>query len=60
MKLPEVLSIDEFKGNAGDEKYQCILVDPIKHKVLAIIPCRKQQQLIHYFSSFHKTNWVGN
>lgn len=24
MMLPEVLSIDEFKGNAGNEKYQCL------------------------------------
>ena len=27
-KLPEVLSIDEFKGNAGGQKYQTILPDP--------------------------------
>ena len=38
MMLPEVLSIDEFKGNAGNEKYQCILVDPAKHRVLDILP----------------------
>ena len=25
--LPEVLSIDEFNGNAGGEKYQTILTD---------------------------------
>ena len=29
-KIPQVLSIDEFKGNANGQKYQCILVDPIK------------------------------
>lgn len=28
--LPKVLAIDEFKGNTGNEKYQCILVDPKK------------------------------
>ncbi|MFA9381318.1 MAG: transposase family protein, partial [Acetanaerobacterium sp.] len=27
-RLSEVLSIDEFKGNTGCEKYQCILTDP--------------------------------
>ena len=27
-KLPEAISIDEFKGNAGGKKYQCILTDP--------------------------------
>lgn len=26
--LPEVLSIDEFKGNAGGHKFQCILTNP--------------------------------
>ena len=36
-KLPEVLSIDEFKGNAGGEKYQCILTDADQRKVMDII-----------------------
>ena len=27
-RLPQALSIDEFKGNASTGKYQCILVDP--------------------------------
>ena len=52
--LPEVLSIDEFKGNAGNEKYQCILVDPAKHRVLDILPGRNQQCLTQYFYSFPK------
>ncbi|MBZ4668471.1 MAG: family transposase [Defluviitaleaceae bacterium] len=50
-KLPEVLSIDEFKGNAETGKYQCILVDPKKKKVLDILPDRKQSCLVEYFSS---------
>ena len=54
MMLPEVLSIDEFKGNAGNEKYQCILVDPAKHRVLDILPGRNQQCLTQYFYSFPK------
>ncbi|MCD8087586.1 MAG: hypothetical protein LUE22_03225 [Oscillospiraceae bacterium] len=29
-KLPAVLSIDEFKGNAGHQKYQAILTNPEK------------------------------
>ena len=52
--LGEAISIDEFKGNANSEKYQCILVDPIKHKVLDIIPDRKQATLAHYFYSIPK------
>ena len=49
-----VLSIDEFKGNAGGQKYQCILVDPIKHSVLDILPSRSQTQLVSYFRSIPK------
>ena len=50
-KLPEVISIDEFKGNAETGKYQCILVDAKKNRVLDILPDRKQSCLIEYFSS---------
>ena len=52
--LGEAISIDEFKGNANSEKYQCIIVDPIKHRVLDIIPDRKQATLAHYFYSIPK------
>lgn len=56
--LPEVLSIDEFKGNAGGEKYQCIVTDGKLHKVLDILPNRKQENLIAYFKSFSTRNSV--
>ena len=49
-----VLSIDEFKGNASTGKYQCILVDPVKHKVLDILPDRTQNHLVSYFYSIPK------
>ena len=48
-KLPEVLSIDEFKGNAGGQKYQTILTDPKERKVLDILPDRYESNLIQYF-----------
>lgn len=51
-KLPEVLSIDEFKGNAGGEKYQTILTDAREKKVIDILPNRKKSTLIHYFKKF--------
>ena len=54
-RLGETVSIDEFKGNAAFEKYQCILVDPTKHKVLDIIPDRKRANLANYFYSIPKT-----
>lgn len=50
-KLPEAISIDEFKGNAATGKYQCILVDPLKHKILDILPDRTQNHLVSYFYS---------
>ncbi|MDD4320829.1 MAG: ISL3 family transposase, partial [Acidaminococcaceae bacterium] len=37
-KLPGILSIDEFRGNAGGEKFQCVLTSPSEHKVLDILP----------------------
>jgi transposase len=51
-KLPQVLSIDEFKGNAGGRKYQCILADPVKRKVLDILPSKNSEDLITYFLQF--------
>ena len=51
-KLPEVLSIDEFKGNSGGQKYNSIVVDAKKHKVIDILPNRFENDLIRYFSQF--------
>ena len=52
--LSRTSSIDEFKGNAGGEKYQCILVDPVKHSVLDILPSRSQNFLTSYFRDIPK------
>ena len=53
-RLHEAISIDEFKGNAETGKYQCILVDPIKHNVLDILPNRSQADLAAYFRQIPK------
>lgn len=58
LKLPEVISIDEFKGNAGGEKFQCILTDAKDHKVFDILPNRKQEDLLSYFSEYRNKNDV--
>ena len=50
--LPEVLSIDEFKGNAGGEKYQTILTDAKERKIIDILPNRKKADMIRYFRRF--------
>lgn len=43
--LPLVLSIDEFKGNSGGNKYHSILTAPKEHKVFDILPSRTQYRL---------------
>ena len=55
-KLPEVVGIDEFKGNSGGEKYQGILTNPSNHKVLDILPTREKHSLIEYFQQFERKN----
>ena len=55
-RLPEVLSIDEFKGNTNGEKYQCILTDPVNKVVLDILPERYKPYLTNYFKQYsHET-----
>jgi len=56
--LPEVLSVDEFRGNAGGEKFQCIITDAKNHRVLDILPNRKQEDMIAYFRAFSTRNSV--
>ena len=54
--LPEVISIDEFKGNADGEKFQCILTNPGKRKVIDILPKRSVDSLCAYFANFKLNN----
>ncbi len=53
-KLPKSVAIDEFKGNTGGEKYNCILTDPQNHIVLDILPTRYKYSLIGYLKGFDK------
>ena len=57
-ELPEVLSIDEFKGNAGGEKYQTILTDARNRKIIDILPNRKKADMIRYFRRFKNRKQV--
>jgi len=56
--LPQVLSIDEFKGNSGGQKYQTILTDAKEKRILDILPNRYESDLIKYFKSFPDRNCV--
>lgn len=51
-QLPPVIAIDEFKGNAGGRKFQCILSDAASKKLLDILPSRKTEDLYAYFNAF--------
>ena len=55
-KLPETISIDEFKGNSGGNKYQCILTNPTNHKLLDILATREKDYLHNYFSNYERGN----
>ena len=55
-ELPRTVAIDEFKGNTGGEKYNCIITDPENRVVLDILPTRKMYDLIKYFKEFPKEN----
>lgn len=55
-KLPNVIAIDEFKGNTGDEKYQAIITDPQNGIVLDILADRKTSHLISYVKRFEQSN----
>ena len=56
--LPEVLSIDEFKGDADGEKYQCILTNPKKKLVIDVLKNRREMDLIDYFRNCSDRNNV--
>ena len=50
--LPEVLAIDEFKGNAEGEKFQCILADPKNRRIVDVLPTRKHEMIRHYLLGY--------
>ena len=48
--LPRVISFDEFKADTNEGKYAFIINDPIHRKALDILPERKKEYLIQYFT----------
>ena len=50
--LPEVLGIDEFKGNTDGEKYNLILTNLQDNKIYDILPTRKKTDIISYFKRY--------
>lgn len=51
-ELPSCIAIDEFKGNADGEKFQCNLSDPVKRKIIDILPNRDSEDLCKHFLEY--------
>ena len=47
-QLPSVIAIDEYKGDAGGEKYQTIIADPVDRRPLDILPDRRKLTVQKY------------
>lgn len=56
--LPNVVSIDEFKGNVDGEKFQCILTAPTEKRVLDILPDCKERHIYEYLQRFKNRDQV--
>ena len=56
--LPQVLSIDEFKGNSGGQKFHAILTDAHNHRLFDILPSRSQTAVMQYLLSFSNRKQV--
>ena len=50
--LPEVLCIDEFKGNTGYYKYHVSILNAKTNKPIDIVECRYKTHLLDYFKRF--------
>jgi transposase len=59
-EMPEVLSIDEFKGDTGHQKYHTIITDPVNKEIIDIVIKREKSYLFDYFLNFDrkKTRFV--
>ena len=51
-RLPKAVSFDEFKGNAGGERFQCIVTDPLGRRVFDILPSRTVETIQDYLRTF--------
>ena len=56
--LPSTISMDEFKADTKEGKYAFILNDTIHKKCLDILPERKKEYLINYFTKVNNKHSV--
>ena len=57
-KLPSIISFDEFKADTRKGKYAFIVNDVLHKTVLDILPTRKKDDLIQYFTSIENRSSV--
>ena len=58
--LPEVLGIDEFKGNTNKTKYHCILTDLKSGRPIDILSNRTEATLRLHFRKYQNTTQLDN
>ena len=51
-ELPEVVSIDEFRGNTEFGRFQAIITDPVRRKVFDVLPNNEEYTIYEYFRQF--------
>ena len=51
-RLPVAISFDEFKGNTDGQRFQCIVTDPLNHRVFDILPSRTVGMIQDYLRTF--------
>ena len=56
--LPQVISMDEFAAHTSYGKYALIINDPIRKRTLDILPSRKKDYLLSYFTRVENRNNV--
>ena len=56
--LPEAIGIDEFRGNAGGNKFQVVITNLKTHKVIDVISARTEDALCHFFRKITNTKEV--
>lgn len=49
--LPEAIGIDEFRGNAGGNKFQVVITDLKEHKVIDVVSARSEDALYLFFKN---------
>jgi transposase len=56
--LPEAIDIDEFRGNAGGNKFQVAITDLKTHKVIDVISARTEDALRFFFNNISNAKEV--